>query len=95
MRLQEYRLTNIKKLTFVGKVVKICHQQRQQSRGPMSIKTLKNALTIKGDTFLSPLIFRPLKLTYLSIFCPLKQHPGIYIYIYIYIYILYIYIIHT
>ena len=31
---------------------------------------------------MSPLIFRPLKLTYLSIFCPLKQHAGIYIYIY-------------
>ena len=36
---------------------------------------------------MSPLIFRPLKLTYLSIFCPLKQHPGIYIYIYIYVHI--------
>ena len=40
---------------------------------------------IKGDTFLSPLIFLPLKLsyllTYLIIFCPLKQHLGIYMYI--------------
>ena len=40
---------------------------------------------IKGDTFLSPLIFLPLKLsfllTYLIIFCPFKQHLGIYMYI--------------
>ena len=54
-------------------------------------QTLKNASKIKEDTFLSPLIFHPLKLTYLSIFCPLKQHPGIYIYIYMYIYNIYIY----
>ena len=65
MRLQDYCLTNMKKLTFVGKVVKICHQQRQQSRAAMSLKPQKNALKIKEDTFLSCLIFRPLKLTYL------------------------------
>ena len=38
MRLQEYRLTLLNKLTFLGKVVKICHHQREQSRGAMSIK---------------------------------------------------------
>ena len=97
MRLQKYRLTNISKLKLLGKVVKICHHQRQQSRGAMSLKPDKNASKIKGETFFPPLIFRPLKLTYLSKFCPLKPHPGmhIYIYIYIYIYILcIIYIMH-
>ena len=38
-RLQEYGLTNMNKLTFVGKVVKICHQQRQQSPGAMFLKS--------------------------------------------------------
>ena len=38
MRLPEYHLTNLNKLAFVGKVVKICHSQRQQSRGAMSLK---------------------------------------------------------
>ena len=38
-------------------------------------QTLKNASKIKGDIFLSPLILHPLKLTYLSKFCPRKQHP--------------------
>ena len=91
MRLQKYRLTNISKLKLLGKVVKICHHQRQQSRGAMSLKPDKNASKIKGETFFPPLIFRPLKLTYLSKFCPLKPHPGmhIYIYIYIHIYIMY------
>ena len=94
MRLQKYRLTNISKLKLLGKLVKICQYQRQQSRGAMSLKPYKNASKIKGETFLPPLIFRPLKLTYLSIFCPLKPHPGIYIYIYIYIYI-HIYIMYN
>ena len=39
-------------------------------------QTLKSASKIKGDTFLSFLIFHPLKFTYLNIFCSLKQHPG-------------------
>ena len=38
MVLQEYRITNLNKITFVGKVVKICHHQRQQSRGAISLK---------------------------------------------------------
>ena len=38
MRLQDYRLTNLNKLTLLGKTVKICHYQRQQSRGAMSLK---------------------------------------------------------
>ena len=46
----------------------------------MSLKPLKNASKINVETFLPPLIFCPIKiiyLGYLSIFCPLKQHPGI------------------
>ena len=38
MKLQEYSLTNLSKLTFLGKVVKICHHQWHQSRGAMSLK---------------------------------------------------------
>ena len=38
MKLQEYRLTNLSKLRFLGKVVKTCHHQRQKSRGAMSLK---------------------------------------------------------
>ena len=35
MRLQEYRSTNLNKMTLLGKVVKIFHHQSQQSRGVM------------------------------------------------------------
>ena len=38
MRLQVYRLTNPNKLKLLGKVVKICHHQRQQSHGSMPLK---------------------------------------------------------
>ena len=91
MRLREYRLTNLKKLTLLGKVVKIGHYQGQQSGGAMSLQPWKNASAIMRDTFLSHLIFPPLKLSCLSIFCPLKQHSGIYIYIYVCIFYIYLY----
>ena len=44
------------------------------------LRNLKKMLQkLKGETFLPALIFCPIKITYLgylSIFCPLKQDPG-------------------
>ena len=41
--MQEYRLTNLNKQTLPGKVLKIFHRQRQQSRRAMSLKPYSNA----------------------------------------------------
>ena len=54
--LQEYRLTNLNKLTFIGKVAKICHHQRQQSRGAMSPNLEKMLQKLMGTLFV-PLNF--------------------------------------